>query len=54
MMMVTMMIMMMMMMMTMTTILGKTTRTVYSSFKVVRCEIEKNIYVMENVLQNKI
>ena len=35
----------MMMMMMMVTILGKTTRRVYSSFKVVRCEIGKNIYM---------
>ena len=46
------MMMMMMMMMMMTTIFGEMTRTVYSSFKVVRCETEKNIYVMENVWQN--
>ena len=40
--------MMMMMMMTTTTtttIVGEMTRRVYSSFKVVRCEIGKNIYM---------
>ena len=40
-----MMMMMMMMMMMTTTILGEMTRRVYSSFKVVRCEIGKNIYM---------
>ena len=40
-----MMMMMMMMMMTTTTMLGEMTRRVYSSFKVVRCEIGKNIYM---------
>ena len=40
-----MMMMMMMMMMMTTTILWEMTRRVYSSFKVVRCEIGKNIYM---------